>query len=110
MVKTVDPLALLGGASRQVSTCLATLGPCSRSMPSGGCRGEREWHMIKLSGITPSGHVHLGNHLGAVRRWAAEGGPDDLYFVSDLHAMTTAHNPARLRSLATEQLAVLVAA
>ncbi len=66
--------------------------------------------MIKLSGITPSGHIHAGNYLGAIRRWAAEGGPDDLYFVSDLHAMTTAHNPARLRSLATEQLAVLIAA
>lgn len=65
--------------------------------------------MIKLSGITPSGHVHLGNHLGAVRRWATEGGVDDLYFVSDLHAMTTTHNPARLRSLAAEQLAVLIA-
>ncbi|WP_033293795.1 tryptophan--tRNA ligase [Amycolatopsis jejuensis] len=65
--------------------------------------------MVQLSGITPSGHVQLGNHLGALRRWAADGGPDDLYFVSDLHAMTTAHNPAKLRSLATEQLAVLVA-
>ncbi|WP_328604158.1 tryptophan--tRNA ligase [Amycolatopsis sp. NBC_00345] len=65
--------------------------------------------MVQLSGITPSGHAQLGNHLGAVRRWAADGGPEDLYFVSDLHAMTTPHNPARLRSLATEQLAVLVA-
>ena len=66
--------------------------------------------MIKLSGITPSGHVHLGNYLGAVRRWAVEGGPDDLYFVSDLHGMTTPHNPAKLRSMASEQLAVLAAA
>jgi tryptophanyl-tRNA synthetase len=66
--------------------------------------------MSKLSGITPSGHIQLGNHLGAIRRWAADGGDDDLYFVSDLHAMTTTHNPARLRSLATEQLAVLLAA
>ncbi|SFP35439.1 tryptophanyl-tRNA synthetase [Amycolatopsis arida] len=66
--------------------------------------------MTRLSGITPSGHVQLGNYLGAIRRWAADGGPDDLYFVSDLHAMTTAHNPARLRALAAEQLAVLVAA
>ncbi|HWD01270.1 MAG TPA: tryptophan--tRNA ligase [Amycolatopsis sp.] len=65
--------------------------------------------MVQLSGITPSGHVQLGNHLGALRRWAAEGRPDDLYFVSDLHAMTTSHNPAKLRALATEQLAVLVA-
>ncbi|MER6665568.1 tryptophan--tRNA ligase [Amycolatopsis japonica] len=66
--------------------------------------------MIRLSGITPSGHVHVGNHLGAIRRWADEGGPDDLYFVSDLHAMTNAHNPAKLRSMASEQLAVLIAA
>jgi tryptophanyl-tRNA synthetase len=66
--------------------------------------------MIRLSGITPSGHVHIGNHLGAIRRWADEGGPDDLYFVSDLHAMTTSHNPAKLRSMASEQLAVLIAA
>lgn len=66
--------------------------------------------MIRLSGITPSGHVHVGNHLGAISRWADEGGPDDLYFVSDLHAMTTSHNPAKLRSIASEQLAVLIAA
>ncbi|RZQ63585.1 tryptophan--tRNA ligase [Amycolatopsis suaedae] len=66
--------------------------------------------MLRLSAITPSGHAHLGNYLGAIRRWASEGGRDDLYFVSDLHAMTTAHNPAKLRSLAREQLAVLIAA
>ncbi|MEV0071399.1 tryptophan--tRNA ligase [Amycolatopsis sp. NPDC050768] len=65
--------------------------------------------MVQLSGITPSGHVHLGNHLGALRRFASDSEPDDLFFVSDLHAMTTAHNPAKLRALATEQLAVMVA-
>ncbi|GLZ35613.1 tryptophan--tRNA ligase [Lentzea sp. NBRC 105346] len=66
--------------------------------------------MIRLSAITPSGHVQLGNHLGAVRRWAREGTPSDVYFISDMHAMTTPHNPARLRSLTAEQLAVLIAA
>ncbi|WP_158888692.1 tryptophan--tRNA ligase [Amycolatopsis anabasis] len=66
--------------------------------------------MSRLSGITPSGHVHIGNYLGALQRWVAEGGEDDLYFVSDLHAMTTTHNPAKLRALAGEQLAVLIAA
>jgi tryptophanyl-tRNA synthetase len=65
--------------------------------------------MTRLSGITPSGHVQLGNYLGAIRRWAANTTPDDLYFVSDLHAMTNAHNPARLRTLTREQLAVLLA-
>jgi tryptophanyl-tRNA synthetase len=64
---------------------------------------------MRLSGITPSGHAQLGNHLGAVRHWARDGGPDDLYFVSDLHAMTTDHDPDRLRARSTELLAVLVA-
>ncbi|NIH87291.1 tryptophan--tRNA ligase [Amycolatopsis granulosa] len=64
---------------------------------------------MRLSGITPSGHTHLGNYLGAVQRWASGGGPDDLYFVSDLHAMTTTHNPARLRARTSEMLAILVA-
>lgn len=65
--------------------------------------------MTRLSAITPSGHAHIGNHLGAVRRWARDGAPGDLYFVSDLHAMTDAYNPARLRALTRELLAVLVA-
>ena len=66
--------------------------------------------MTRLSGITPSGPTHVGNYLGAVRRWTREGGPDDLYFVSDLHAMTTSHDPGRLRARTSEMLAVLVAA
>ncbi|KAA9162399.1 tryptophan--tRNA ligase [Amycolatopsis acidicola] len=66
--------------------------------------------MMKFSGITPSGHTQLGNHLGAVSRWVADGGEEDLYFIADLHAMTTTHNPAGLRGRAAEMLAVLVAA
>lgn len=65
---------------------------------------------MKLSGITPSGHSQLGNYLGAVARWAADGGDDDLYFIADLHAMTTTHNPAGLRARTSEMLAVLIAA
>ncbi|WP_216209457.1 tryptophan--tRNA ligase [Amycolatopsis aidingensis] len=66
--------------------------------------------MTRLSGITPSGRVQLGNYLGAIQRWASQGTADDLYFVSDLHAMTSTHNPAMLRALTGEQLAVLIAA
>ncbi|WP_258343090.1 tryptophan--tRNA ligase [Saccharopolyspora gregorii] len=65
--------------------------------------------MTRLSGITPSGHVHLGNHLGALRRWATGGSPEDLYFISDLHAMTLPYRPERLRALTRENLAVLLA-
>nr|AVL27075.1 tryptophanyl-tRNA synthetase [Actinoplanes tsinanensis] len=66
--------------------------------------------MFSLSGITPSGKAHLGNYLGAVRRWAAQSGPEDLYFVSNLHAMTTKHDPERLQELTDHQLALLIAA
>jgi tryptophanyl-tRNA synthetase len=66
--------------------------------------------MTRLSGITPSGHVQLGNYLGAVQRWARETTEQDLYFVSDLHAMTSAHNAARLRALTRETLAILLGA
>src|SRR6266540_1802828 len=63
--------------------------------------------MTRLSAITPSGHAD--NYLGAIRRWALEGSPGDLYFVSDLHAMTTAYHPQKLRSRAREMLAILIA-
>ena len=66
--------------------------------------------MTRLSGITPSGPVHAGNYLGAIRQWAREGGPEDLYFVSDLHAMTSPYNPRKLRSRTREFLAILIAA
>jgi tryptophanyl-tRNA synthetase len=66
--------------------------------------------MTRLSAITPSGPGHVGNYLGAVRRWAREGGPDDLYFVSDLHGMTSPYHPQRLRSRTREMLAILIAA
>ena len=66
--------------------------------------------MTRLSAITPSGPGHVGNYLGAIRRWAREGGPEDLYFVSDLHGMTTPYHPQKLRSRTREMLAILVAA
>ena len=66
--------------------------------------------MTRLSGITPSGHAQLGNYLGAIQRWAQHTTGEDLYFVSDLHAMTSAHNPARLRALTRETLAILLGA
>lgn len=66
--------------------------------------------MTRLSGITPSGHGTLGNYLGAIRRWAREGTAEDLYFVSDLHAMTSPYHPQKLRSRTHELLAILIAA
>jgi tryptophanyl-tRNA synthetase len=61
-----------------------------------------------LSGITPSGPLTLGNYLGALRRFADDEG-DGTYFVSNLHALTTPHEPDRLRSLTRETALLFLA-
>ncbi|MCP9773582.1 tryptophan--tRNA ligase [Synechococcus sp. Tobar12-5m-g] len=50
-----------------------------------------------LSGVQPSGALHLGNWLGAIRNWVALQESHDTFFcVVDLHAITVPHDPARL--------------
>jgi tryptophanyl-tRNA synthetase len=45
-----------------------------------------------FSGIKPSGAPHIGNYLGAFRRWAQQQQRHDLYCVVDLHAMTAPYD------------------
>ena len=52
-----------------------------------------------FSGIQPSGASHLGNYLGAqVNYVALQDRYDAIYGIVDLHALTTVHDGARLRS------------
>lgn len=50
-----------------------------------------------LSGVQPTGNLHLGNYLGAIRNWV-EGQQEyeNFFCVVDLHAITAPHNPATL--------------
>jgi tryptophanyl-tRNA synthetase len=53
-----------------------------------------------LSGVQPSGNLHIGNYFGAIRQFVAlqdEAGNEGYYFVADLHAMTTIKDGAELR-------------
>ncbi len=64
-----------------------------------------------LSGIQPTGDIHLGNYLGAVRQWVDDQHEDDCYFcVVDLHALTVPRDPSELRARTLETTLVLVAA
>jgi len=64
-----------------------------------------------LSGIQPTGDIHLGNYLGAVRNWVDDQHTQDCYFcVVDLHAITVPRDPAGLRAKTLETTLVLVAA
>ena len=63
-----------------------------------------------FSGIKPTGHVHLGNYLGALKHWAREQhNADAIYCVVDLHALTVEHDPATLRESTRELCAILLA-
>lgn len=62
-----------------------------------------------LSLLTPSGRLTLGNLLGALRPMR-ERQTDAFYGLSDLHAMTTEHDPAVLRERTTETATLLLAA
>jgi tryptophanyl-tRNA synthetase len=59
-----------------------------------------------FSGIQPSGNLHLGNYLGALKRFAEaqDRGVETLYCMVDLHAVTVWQNPGDLRR-ATRELA-----
>jgi tryptophanyl-tRNA synthetase len=61
-----------------------------------------------LSLLTPSGRLTLGNLLGALRPMR-ERQDDAFYGISDLHAMTTNHDPAVLRERAVEMATLLLA-
>jgi tryptophanyl-tRNA synthetase len=64
-----------------------------------------------FSGIQPSGEMHLGNYVGAVRHWVDDQDrADAIYCVVDLHAMTLPYEPDALRSETRRLAALLLAA
>ena len=64
-----------------------------------------------LSGIQPTGDVHLGSYLGALRQWVADQHTHDSFFcVVDLHAITQPRDPFELRAKTLETVLVLLAA
>ena len=61
----------------------------------------------RLSGFKPTGHLHLGNLLGAIRPAIEE---ETVILIADLHALTVEHDPATVRELTREAAALLLAA
>ncbi len=63
-----------------------------------------------FSGIQPSGELHIGNYLGAVRNWVTfQEQHDTVYCVVDLHAITVDYEPAELRDRTLRTAALLLA-
>jgi tryptophanyl-tRNA synthetase len=67
--------------------------------------------MRVVSGIQPTGNLHLGNLLGAILRWVRmQDEAECLFFLADLHAITVEVDPAQLRANVREMAAALIAA
>jgi tryptophanyl-tRNA synthetase len=65
---------------------------------------------VVFSGIQPTGNIHLGNYLGAVRNWAARQAEKVNYFcVVDLHSLTVPQDPEHLRFEIRSLAAILLA-
>lgn len=63
-----------------------------------------------LSGVQPTGSLHLGNYLGAMRQWTKNQGLyDNFFFVVDLHAITVPHDHRALADCTLQAVAMYLA-
>jgi tryptophanyl-tRNA synthetase len=64
-----------------------------------------------FSGVQPTGNLHLGNYLGAIRNWVAlQRDFECIFCIVDLHALTLPQDPASLRAATREVAAAYIAA
>jgi tryptophanyl-tRNA synthetase len=63
-----------------------------------------------FSGVQPTGNLHLGNYLGAIRNWVAlQQDYDCIFCIVDLHALTVPQDPAQLKAQTREVTAAYIA-
>lgn len=74
-------------------------------------RSTKSTHKARVfSGVQPSGDLHIGNYLGAIRRWVAEQDFKENYFcIVDMHAITVYQEPESLRSSTRDVAALYLA-
>ncbi|KAJ8713242.1 hypothetical protein PYW07_013612 [Mythimna separata] len=100
----------------------SNINSCKYSTKTGSDEGEKgpgseggsgaEWPRRVVSGLQPTGVLHIGNYFGAVRRCVRlqEQGEDLMIFIADLHSLTTHQDPEQLQQNVLELTACLLAA
>jgi tryptophanyl-tRNA synthetase len=64
-----------------------------------------------FSGIQPSGEIHIGNYLGALKQWISfQDKADCIYCIVDLHSLTVEYNPAELKKRIMDKAIAYLAA
>ena len=93
---------------RQQALTLAASG--TRTVSSAVNNDEEKRKRI-LSGVQPTGSLHLGNYLGAVKQWVQlQHDYDSFFCVVDLHAITLPQDPVKLRKETVQAAALYLAA
>ena len=65
---------------------------------------------LVFSGVQPTGNLHLGNYLGAIKNWVElQKKKNCIFCIVDLHAITVAENRSKLRENTREVLAAYIA-
>jgi tryptophanyl-tRNA synthetase len=68
-------------------------------------------HVRVFSGIQPSGALHIGNYIGAIRQWVTgQAHKDNVFCIVDFHAITVSQDPEELRRQTRATAALLIAA
>lgn len=63
-----------------------------------------------FSGVQPSGNLHIGNYIGALKQWVdAQNSTESIFCIVDLHAITVPQDPALLRQKVLEVAALYIA-
>jgi len=64
-----------------------------------------------VSGIQPTGNIHIGNYLGAIKQWISlQENNECVFFIADLHALTVPYDPKELQNKIIEKLICYIAA
>ena len=64
-----------------------------------------------FSGVQPTGNLHIGNYLGALKNWVEiQGNYESIFGIVDLHAITVYQQPGELRAKILEIAALFLAA
>jgi tryptophanyl-tRNA synthetase len=67
--------------------------------------------MLIFSGIQPTGEIHIGNYLGAIKQWIELQEKNECIFcIVDLHALTAPYDPKKLQELILEKAIAYIAA
>ena len=104
------------GAQRRMfahrSTIVTNASPATTETPAETAAPKTERRKRVLSGVQPTGSIHLGNYFGAIKNWVGmQEDFDAFYCVVDLHAITPGnHDPKALRLSTRSSAAIYLAA